>query len=85
MRLERLNDGWWRFHNYENAFAQTFDFQYQPAHWNVPASKCTWLQISPESRFVQNAVCLRHRANDIVALVGRVLKTVGADGVQTAS
>jgi arylamine N-acetyltransferase len=53
MRLEHLNDGWWRFHNYENAFAQTFDFLYQPAHWNVLASKCTWLQISPESRFVQ--------------------------------
>jgi N-hydroxyarylamine O-acetyltransferase len=81
LRLERLDDSWWRLHNNQNAFNPTLDFQYQPADWNLLASKCIWLQTSPESRLVQNAVCLRHLADGIVALVGRVLKTVGRDGV----
>jgi N-hydroxyarylamine O-acetyltransferase len=80
LRLERLNDGWWRFHNYQNALAPTFDFHRRPADWDVLAEKCNWLQTNPESRFVQNAVCLRHLPNGIVALVGRVLKTVNQDG-----
>jgi N-hydroxyarylamine O-acetyltransferase len=81
LRIERLDDGWWRFHNDENAFATSFDFQRQPADWDVLADKCNWLQTSPDSRFVQNAICFRHTPNAIVALVGRVLKTVSQDGV----
>lgn len=80
LRLERLDDGWWRFHNYEHAFATSFDFQHRPADWDVLADKCRWLQTSPDSRFVQNAICLRHVPNGIVAMVGRVLKTMGPDG-----
>ena len=26
VRLERMAGGWWRFHNYENSFASSFDF-----------------------------------------------------------
>ena len=80
LRLERLPDGWWRFHNNENAFAPTFDFQ-QPADWDVLQQKCQWLQTSPDSRFVQNAVCLRQFPDCIIALLGRVLKTVNPYGV----
>lgn len=82
LRLERVDDGWWRFHNHENAFATSFDFQYHPADWTVLAERCSWLQTSPESRFVQNAICARHLPNGIVALVGRVLKMVGSHGVK---
>jgi arylamine N-acetyltransferase len=80
-RIEHLDYGWWRFHNDENAFATSFDFQRQPADWDVLADKCNWLQTSPDSRFVQNAICFQHTPNAIVALVGRVLKTVSQDGV----
>lgn len=80
LRLERLNDGWWRYHNHDNAFAPTFDFQHRPADWDLLADKCEWLQTSPDSRFVQNAVCMRHSPEGIAALVGRVLKTMSRDG-----
>lgn len=80
-RLERLADGWWRFHNAENAFAPSFDFQHRPADWDMLQQKCDWLQTSPDSRFVQNAICLRHYPNSIVAMVGRVLKTIDRDGI----
>jgi N-hydroxyarylamine O-acetyltransferase len=77
--LERLDDGWWRFHNDKEAFATSFDFRHA-ADWDLLAAKCEWLQTSPESRFVQNAICFRHRPNAIVVLVGRVFKSVGPDG-----
>lgn len=74
-RLERLADGWWRLHNDKNAFAPSFDFQHQPADWTVLQQRCGWQQTNPESRFVQNAICVLHKPNAIVAMVGRVLKT----------
>jgi N-hydroxyarylamine O-acetyltransferase len=83
LRLERLDDGWWRLHNDANAFATAFDFKHQPVDWDLLAGKCSWLQTAPESRFVQNAICMRHLPNGIVALVGRVLKTVGEAGVKS--
>jgi N-hydroxyarylamine O-acetyltransferase len=78
--IERLDDGWWRFHNDKDGFVTSFDFQ-QAADWDLLTSKSEWLQTSPESRFVQNAICFRHTPNGIVALVGRVLKSVGPEGV----
>jgi len=61
--------------------APTFDFQHQPADWDLLADKCAWLQTSPDSRFVQNAVCMRHLPEGIAALVGRVFKNVSTGGV----
>jgi N-hydroxyarylamine O-acetyltransferase len=81
LRLERLADGWWRFHNAENALAPSFDFQHRPADWTALEERCHWQQTSPDSRFVQNAICLRHLSESIVALVGRVLKTVDAHAI----
>lgn len=78
--IERLDDGWWRFHNDKDSFATSFDFQLT-ADWDLLTTKCDWLQTSPESRFVQNAICFRHTPNSIIALVGRVLKSVGPEGV----
>jgi N-hydroxyarylamine O-acetyltransferase len=80
--LERLADGWWRFHNHDMAFATSFDFRLHPADWALLAQKCQWLQTDPDSRFVQNAVCLRHEPDGVVALVGRVLKRVNGEGVE---
>jgi N-hydroxyarylamine O-acetyltransferase len=80
--LEPLADGWWRFHNHDRAFATSFDFRREPADWALLAEKCHWLQSDPDSRFVQNAVCLRHEPDGVVALVGRVLKQVTANGTE---
>lgn len=80
VRLERLEGDWWRFHNHGLAFAGSFDFRRQPADWDLLARQCQWLQTDPHSRFVQNLVCLRHRPDGVTALVGRVLKTVDAEG-----
>ncbi|QEX20963.1 arylamine N-acetyltransferase [Hypericibacter adhaerens] len=78
--LERLEAGWWRFHNHERAFATSFDFRHGPADWERLAERCDWLQTSPESRFVANAVCIRHEPEGVVALVGRVMKTITEEG-----
>jgi N-hydroxyarylamine O-acetyltransferase len=79
--LERLDDGWWRFHNYTKALVSSFDFQHRPADWNLLMERCEWLQTSPESYFRLNAVCIRHQPDGIVALVGRILKAVNENGV----
>lgn len=84
LRLEALPDGWWRFHNAQNAFAPSFDFQHRPADWSLLQERCRWQQTSPQSRFVQNAICVRHKPDAIVALIGRVLKTANADGITEA-
>jgi N-hydroxyarylamine O-acetyltransferase len=76
LRLEQLADGWWRFHNVKTALAPSFDFQHQPADWTVLQQRCHWQHTSPDSRFVQNAICLRHKPNSVVALIGRILKTI---------
>ena len=81
MRLERIDNDWWRFHNADNAMAPSFDFQHRPADWAVLQLKCDWQQTSADSRFVQNAICVRHRPDDIIALIGCVLKTISERGM----
>jgi len=80
LRLEQLGKGWWRLHDAGNSPVSSLDFLHQPADWELLRRQCHWLQSSPQSRFVQNAICLRHTEKGIVALVGRVLKTVHRDG-----
>jgi N-hydroxyarylamine O-acetyltransferase len=60
--------------------APSFDFQHRPADWAVLQQRCHWQQTSPDSRFVQNAICLRHKPSSVVALVGRVPKTIDEHG-----
>jgi N-hydroxyarylamine O-acetyltransferase len=47
----------------------------------VLAEKCDWQQTSLDSRFVQNAICLRHLPSGVVALLGRILKKKDQSGV----
>jgi N-hydroxyarylamine O-acetyltransferase len=80
-RLERLPDGWWRLHNdTQNASAPSFDFEHRPADWGALQERCHWQRTSPDSRFVQNAICMRQEGDAILALVGRVLKRVDRNG-----
>ena len=80
VRLERMADGWWRFYNYENSFASSFDFQHKPADWDVMQAKCEWLQTSADSVFTQNVQCLRPSLEGYIMLVGRVVKSNSAGG-----
>ena len=44
------------------------------------AERCRWQQDSPNSPFVQNAICVKHIPGGVVALLGRVLKAVDREG-----
>lgn len=79
-RVERLPDGWWRFHNSEFGGAPSFDFEDEPASEALLAEKCHWLRTWPESPFVLNATAQRHRPGEILILRGRILKTIRPDG-----
>lgn len=79
--LEELGDGWWRFHNHPEGGASSFDFRLERADESLLDERCHWLQSSPDSGFVQNAVCQRHVPDGLVILRGKVLKRVTADGV----
>jgi N-hydroxyarylamine O-acetyltransferase len=51
-RLEKLNDGWWRFHNHEHGLAPRFDFTEEPRMLDWYQAKCTELQSVDHSPFV---------------------------------
>jgi N-hydroxyarylamine O-acetyltransferase len=83
LRLERLSDGWWRVHKEAPFFSLSFDFQYQRTDWRMLTEMCHWQQTSPDSRFVQNAICVKHLSGSVIALLGRALKTVDHGEVRT--
>jgi N-hydroxyarylamine O-acetyltransferase len=75
-RLERQDGGWWRLHNHPAGGAPSFDFRAEPADEALLAASCDWLQSSPDSPFVQNAVAQWHRPDRLLLLRGRTLRTV---------
>lgn len=75
-RLERLEDGWLRFHNHQLGGAAYFDFQDAPADRAQLETRAQWLRTSPESIFTQTALAFRHREAGVTALLGRVLRRV---------
>lgn len=79
-RLERLDDGWLRFHNHAQGGAPYFDFQDQPAEPDQLSATCRWLNTSPDSIFVQTALCFRHTPEGIDALLGRAFRSVTPTG-----
>jgi N-hydroxyarylamine O-acetyltransferase len=79
-RLERLPDGWWRFHNHAFGGAPSFDFTEQAADPAVLARQCALLQTSEQSPFVLNATAQRHRPGEILVLRGRTYRRVRPDG-----
>jgi N-hydroxyarylamine O-acetyltransferase len=83
LRLERLSDGWWRVHKEAPFFSLSFDFQHQRPDWGVLMEMCHWQQTSPDSPFVQNAICVKHMPGNIIALLGRSLKTFYQGEVRT--
>jgi N-hydroxyarylamine O-acetyltransferase len=75
-RLERLADGWWRFHNHEFGGAPSFDFRDEPADPARLAERCGWLQTAPDSNFVLNAVVQRFTTDGLLQLRGKTLRKV---------
>ena len=80
-RLEDLGDGWWRFHNHAEGGARSFDFNRAVTDEALRAARCAFLQTSPDSVFVQNAVAQIHGGGAMAMLVNRTLKRVSAAGV----
>ena len=78
-RLERLDDGWWRFHNHPQGGATYFDFIDAPADPAQLAQTCHWLRTSPDSVFTQTVMMFRHRPDGVVGLLGRVLRRIYPD------
>ena len=73
-RLERLDDGYWRFWNHEGGDPVAYDFREDPADEALLAAHCHRLQTSPESGFVQNLAVQRMTADGLVTVTGRVLQ-----------
>jgi len=84
LRLEALDERWWRFHNHEFGGARSFDFAVAPADPALLAEKCHWLQTAPDSNFVLNAVVQRFRGEQILQLRGRTLRRVTPAGVDVS-
>jgi N-hydroxyarylamine O-acetyltransferase len=81
-RMERLPDGYWRFHgDAKSGGAPSFDFADAPADEALLARQCAMLQNAPQSPFVLNAVVQRHGEGAHLALRGRVLRTLMASGL----
>jgi N-hydroxyarylamine O-acetyltransferase len=81
-RLEKLPDGYWRFHNHALGSPTSFDFRDFPADEELLAAKAAVLRVDPESFFVQNFECIAMRENSSVAILGRVLRSTSLAGVE---
>ncbi len=78
--LERADGEWWRLINHPNGGAPSFDFHLAPADEARFAARCAELQTDPNSHFMLNLFCFKHRPRDILMLRGRVLRTLRPDG-----
>ncbi len=74
-RLDRTDDGWWRFVNRPQS-GDTFDFRETPYEVQAFAQKSEFLQRDPSSYFVQNLVCHRFSDEGVMTLRGAVLTTL---------
>ncbi len=78
-QLQRRGD-YWCFKNHIHG-GVGFEFLLQPRTIEEFGARCTWLQTSPQSPFVQKTVCHRLYSDySIQSLRGMVLTTVNADG-----
>lgn len=78
--LEELEPNWWRFRNDPSINKQSFDFEMKPADHTRLDDRCAWLQTSPDSGFVLNAVVQRHLPDGRLAMIrGKALKVLARD------
>jgi N-hydroxyarylamine O-acetyltransferase len=81
--LDRVDARWWRVRNHKFSGAKSFDFNLDPADEGAFAAKCIQLQTAPDSLFVQNLICFRHREGAVDALVGRAHRVMTPAGIET--
>lgn len=81
-RLEKLPDGYWRFHNHALGSPADFDFLDLPADEALLSQKCSFLQTSPTSAFVENFQCIMMRPDTSLSILGRVLRRTEINGVE---
>jgi N-hydroxyarylamine O-acetyltransferase len=85
LSLAELDNGYWRFAERAHDKPFSFDFCLTAADESRFAEKCTELQISPASPFVQNLVAQRRIGDAHVFLRGRVLTTLTETGEKTVT
>ena len=73
--LEQIEDDYWRFHNFPGALPLDFDFRYVAADEALLAESCAQLQSDPDSKFMQNLICMRLHPDGVRFLIGRMLFT----------
>ena len=81
-RLERLPDGFWRFHNHAYGAPTSFDFRNAPADEALFHRQNVFLQTDPQSYFVLNAEAIRMGPDHSLTLLGRVLRLATGHGMQ---
>jgi len=81
--LEDLDGQWLRFHNHALGGAPYFDFTLEPASPDQLDATCRWLGASPDSIFVQTALCFRHSPAGVSALLGRTLRRIRPEEKET--
>jgi N-hydroxyarylamine O-acetyltransferase len=72
-RLEKLSDGWWRFHNHQHGLAPRFDFTEEPRTLDWYQPKCSELQSVDHSPFVGLAMAVRRLPGGFRALIDATL------------
>lgn len=82
-KLEKLDDGHWRFHNHKFGGAPSFDFKTAPADETQLTNQCQHLQASEESPFVMVLIAQIFVAGGYEIQLGRAARTITADGVKT--
>ncbi len=78
-KLENQGDRW-IFHNQPYG-GPGFDFTLEPHAFADFQAKATWFQTEPESRFRRIAFCFRFQPDVLYAMVGVMLRTTTADGL----
>lgn len=74
--LQRIEGGWWRYHNDPRSGGPNFDFNPDVAIDALLDDRCNFLQRDPASPFVQNAVVQRWIGDAHYSLRGRVLRVL---------
>lgn len=68
-RLEKLEDGWWRFHNHRYALTSNFDFTEDHRELTWFQAPCERLQTGDRSPFLKHLVAIRRSGETVRALV----------------
>jgi N-hydroxyarylamine O-acetyltransferase len=79
-RLEKLDDGWWRFHNHRYALTSDFDFTEDHKELEWFQAPYTRLQTSDESPFLKHLVAIRRCGDVIRALVDTTYTEMSSTG-----